>query len=95
MSFLKALIIHPDREVSATLREYLATEEQIKILGEAMTSFEALELLENIAYDVFFLGIDIPNGVDGIELAQILNQRKQRPALVFIAPDERMAIKAF
>ncbi|WP_252379805.1 LytR/AlgR family response regulator transcription factor [Desulfovulcanus ferrireducens] len=95
MSFLKALIIHPDREVSATLREYLAKEEQIKILGEAMTSFEALELLENIAYDVFFLGIDLPNGVDGIELAQILNQRKQRPALVFIASDEHMAFKAF
>ena len=95
MSFLKALIIHPDREVSATLREYLASEEQIKILGEAMTSFEALELLENIAYDVFFLGIDIPDGVDGIELAQILNQRKQRPALVFIATDEHKAFKAF
>ncbi|WP_457571242.1 LytR/AlgR family response regulator transcription factor [Desulfovulcanus sp.] len=95
MSFLKALIIHPDREVSATLREYLAEEDQIKILGEAMTSFEALELLENIAYDVFFLGIDLEGGVDGIELAQILNQRKQRPALVYIATDEYMAFKAF
>lgn len=95
MSFLKALIIHPRREVSTKLREYLAGEERIKILGEAMTSFEALELLESICYDVFFLGIELPNGVDGIELTQMLNQRKQRPNIVFIADDELMAYKAF
>ncbi len=95
MSFLKALIIHPEREVSTKLREYLSGESRIKILGEAMTSFEALELLENISYDVFFLGIHLPSGVDGIELAQILNQRKQRPNIVFLADDELMAYKAF
>ncbi|RQD56916.1 MAG: DNA-binding response regulator, partial [Desulfonatronovibrio sp. MSAO_Bac4] len=38
MSFLKALIIHPQREVSTKLREYLANEKRIKILGEAITS---------------------------------------------------------
>ncbi|WP_045211969.1 LytR/AlgR family response regulator transcription factor [Desulfonatronovibrio magnus] len=95
MSFLKALIIHPEREVSSKLREYLSSESRVKVLGEAMTSFEALELLENISYDVFFLSINLPNGVDGIELTQMLNQRKTRPNIVFIADDELMAYKAF
>ncbi|MFO7727598.1 MAG: LytTR family DNA-binding domain-containing protein [Desulfonatronovibrio sp.] len=95
MSFLKALIIHPQREVTAKLRDYLSADTHLKILGEAMTSFEALELLENISYDVFFLGINLPSGVDGIELAQILNQRKNRPDIVFLADNEELAYKAF
>ena len=95
MSFLRALIIHPEREITAQLRDYISSETRVKVLGEAMSSFEALELLESISYDVFFLGIRLPSGVDGIELAQILNQRKQRPNIVFIAEDEHMAYKAF
>ncbi|WP_028573830.1 LytR/AlgR family response regulator transcription factor [Desulfonatronovibrio hydrogenovorans] len=95
MSFLKALIIHPEREVTTRLREFLSKESRVKVLGEAMTSFEALELLENISYDVFFLGINLPSGVDGVELAQILNQRKKRPNIVFVADDESLAYKAF
>ncbi len=95
MSFLKALIIHPEREVTTKLRDYLSDESRVRVLGEAMTSFEALELLESISYDVFFLGISLPSGVDGIELAQILNQRRQRPNIVFLAGDEMLAYKAF
>ncbi len=95
MSSLKALIIHPQREVTAKLRECLSQESRIKVLGEAMTSFEALELLESISYDVFFLGINQPSGVDGIELTQILNQRRERPNIVFLADDESLAYKAF
>lgn len=95
MSFLKALIIHPEREVATTLREYLSGESRVRVLGEAMSSFEALELLESITYDVFFMGVSLPSGLDGIELAQILNQRKQRPNIVFIAEDEHLAYKAF
>ena len=95
MPFLKALIVHPEREVTTKLRDYLSGESRIRVLGEAMTSFEALELLESISYDVFFLGINLPSGVDGIELTQILNQRKQRPNIVFLADDELLAYKAF
>lgn len=95
MSYLKALIVHPDRELTLKLREFLSDEQRIKILGEAVSSHEALELLENISYDVLFLGINLPDGVSGIELAQIMLQRKQRPHIVFIADDEQQAYKAF
>ena len=95
MSYLKALIVHPDREIALKLREYLSGEKRIKILGEAVSSHEALELLESISYDVFLLSIDLPNGVNGMELTQILAQRKQRPHIVFIANDEQQAYKAF
>ncbi len=95
MSYLKALIVHPDRNIAFKLREYLSGEKRIKVLGDAVSSHEALELLEGISYDVFFVGIDLPNGVSGIELTQILGQRKQRPHIVFIAQDEQQAYRAF
>ncbi len=77
------------------MRDFFAGEKRIKILGEAVSSNEALELLESISYDVFFLGIELPNGVNGIELTQILAQRKIRPQIVLIALDQQNAYKAF
>ncbi len=95
MSALQALIIHSDREVTAELRDMLASVEEIRVLGEAVSAFEALELLERIKYDVFFVGLDLPQGMDGIELAQVLSQRRYRPAMVYVADREDMAFKAF
>ncbi|MFP4168499.1 MAG: LytR/AlgR family response regulator transcription factor [Desulfonatronovibrionaceae bacterium] len=95
MSALQALIVHSDREVTAELRDMLAQVEEIRVLGEAVSSFEALELLERIKYDVFFVGLDLPQGMDGIELAQVLSQRRYRPAMVYVADREDMAFKAF
>ena len=95
MSQLNTLLIHPDPEVRAALREYLHDVEFLRVLGEAVTAFEAMQLLEAVPYGVFFLSADLPDGVSGFELAQMLTGRKNRPALVFIAPDETLAFKAF
>lgn len=95
MSALQALIIHSDREVTAHLRDMLVPIKEVMVLGEAVSAFEALELLERINYDVFFVGLDLPQGMDGIELAQVLSQRRSRPALVYVADRQDMAFKAF
>lgn len=91
----RILIIHPDPQVRHALRQHLRTMEGLKVLGEAVSAFEAMELLDLVGYHAFFLGVDLPEGISGFELAQILGQRKHRPALVFIAPDESQAFKAF
>jgi DNA-binding LytR/AlgR family response regulator len=91
----KALLIHADPLIRHELRKLLSGVEEIRILGEAVSSFEAMELLEAIPYDVFFIGIDLPGGVSGIELGQMLTQRKSKPALVFVASDESLAFKGF
>ncbi|HDQ40370.1 MAG TPA: response regulator transcription factor [Desulfonatronum sp.] len=91
----RVLIIHPDPQIRHELRQHLGGMEGVKVLGEAVSAFEAMELLDLVGYHAFFLGVDLPDGVSGFELAQILGQRKQRPALVFIAPDESQAFKAF
>ena len=95
MAKLKTLIIHPVPEIQARIRQLFGGSAEITVLGEAVSSFEALELLEHVPYDVFLLGTELEGGVSGLELAQILNQRKRRPSLVFIAQDEQAAFKAF
>lgn len=95
MAQLNTLLIHPSHEVRARLREMLSGVEFLQVLGEAVSAYEAMTLLDSIPYGVFFVGTELPDGVTGIELAQILASRKNAPALVFIAPDESQAFQAF
>ncbi|MBU1611865.1 MAG: LytTR family DNA-binding domain-containing protein [Proteobacteria bacterium] len=95
MAKLKTLLLHPDPEVRTSLRHKLAEESFLQVLGEAVTAFEALELLEHVKYGAVFLGLDLPDGVSGIELAQMLKGRKDRPALIFISDNESKAYAAF
>ena len=95
MAKLKSLLLHPDPAVRAELRRRLENVPWMQILGEAVSAFEALELLESIPYGVFFLGLDLPGGVSGLELAQMLAGRKRKPGLVFIAASETKAYQAF
>ena len=95
MAKLKTLLLHPDPVSRAELRKRLDAVPWIQVLGEAVSAFEALELLESIPYGVFFLGLDLPGGVSGLELAQMLSGRKRKPGLVFIASSETKAYQAF
>jgi DNA-binding LytR/AlgR family response regulator len=94
MAKLKTLLLHPDPEVRSGLRKALAGVGFMQVLGEAVSAFEALEMLEAIRYGAFFLGVDLEGEVSGFELAQMLAGRKDRPALVFIAADESRAYSA-
>ncbi len=95
MPKLKTLLIHPDPEIRAALRDALEEVQFVQVLGEAVTAFEAMELLEAIPYGVFFVGTDLPGDASGIEMAQMLAGRKHKPALVFISDSEAKAYAAF
>jgi len=95
MPKLKALLIHPDAEVRSTLRGVLDEVPFLQVLGEAVSALEAMEMLESINYGVFFLGVKLTGGTSGIEMAQMLGGRKNKPALVFISDSENQAYAAF
>lgn len=95
MPKLKTLLIHPDPEVRTALRDVLEDVHFVQVLGEAVTAFEAMELLEAIPYGVFFVGTNLPGDASGIEMAQMLAGRKHKPALVFISDSEAKAYAAF
>ncbi len=95
MPKLKTLLIHEDPQTRAELRAMLDGVPFIQVLGEATTAFEAMRLLESIAYGVLFVGTELPGGTSGIELAQMLTGRKHKPGLVFISDSESRAYAAF
>ncbi|WP_029895616.1 LytR/AlgR family response regulator transcription factor [Desulfohalovibrio reitneri] len=95
MDKLRILLLHPDCRVRAELRRHLDTQDFLRVVGEAVTAFEAMELIDAVGYGAVFLGFDLPGGVSGQEMAQMISSRKQRPALVFVAEDESLAYKAF
>jgi DNA-binding LytR/AlgR family response regulator len=51
-------------------------------------------LAESVRYDVVFLDIEMP-GMSGLEAAQLVLDRGERPALVFVTAHERYAADAF
>jgi DNA-binding LytR/AlgR family response regulator len=93
MSRLKTLLVHPDAAIRAQIRQLLDPVKEITILGEAVTSFEAMGLLAYVPYDVLFLGMELPHGVSGMDLARHLSGRS--PAIVFVAETEQHAFEAF
>jgi DNA-binding LytR/AlgR family response regulator len=95
MAKLKTLLLHPDPLVRRDLRQALSGAGFLSVLGEAVTAFEAMELIEAIPYGALFLSLDLPGGVSGLELAQMLSGRKNKPALVFLAAGEGQAYAAF
>jgi DNA-binding LytR/AlgR family response regulator len=95
MPKLKTLLIHPDPEVRSALRDALEDVKFIHVLGEAVTASEAMEMLEGIPYGVFFVAVDLSGDTNGIEMAQMLAGKKNKPALVFISESEAQAYSAF
>lgn len=95
MAKLKTLLLHPDPLVRRDLRQALSGAAHLSVLGEAVSAFEAMELIEAIPYGALFLPPDLPGGVSGLELAQMLAGRKNKPALVFVAQAEGQAYAAF
>lgn len=94
MDKLRVLLLHTDAEVRDALRGALLPATFVRVLGEAVSAYEAMELLEHVPYGAVFAGVDLRGGVSGLEMAQMLMQRKRRPAMVFVADDEAHAYRA-
>lgn len=95
MTRLNTLLAHPDPEVRQRLRRLLAPVPFLRVLGEAVDGDEAWALLDALPYGVFITSVDLGGETSGLELARRLLGRRDRPALVFIAEDERLAFDAF
>lgn len=95
MTRLNTLLAHPDPEVRQRLRRLLAPVPFLRVLGEAVDGDEAWALLDALPYGVFFTGVDLGGETSGLELARRLLGQRDRPALVFIAEDEKLAFEAF
>ena len=91
---LRALVVDDEEPARGELRYLLAAHPEVEVVGEAANAGEALALAENVRYDVVFLDIELP-GMTGLEVARLVLDRSERPAVVFVTAHERYAVDAF
>jgi two-component system, LytTR family, response regulator len=91
---IRALIVDDEAPARGELRYLLSAHPDVEIVGEAATAPEALTLAQNVRYDAVFLDVEMP-GMTGLEVARLVLDRRERPAVVFVTAHERYAVDAF
>lgn len=88
---MRVLIVEDEPLARATLRDHLAGEEDVEIVGEAADGATAVEAVERLAPDLLFLDVRLPE-LSGLE---VLERLERCPAVVFTTAFDRYAVAAF
>ena len=94
MSTLRVLVVDDEAPARGELRYLLAAHPELEIVGEAATAREALALADALRYDAVFLDVEMP-GMTGLDVARLVLDRSERPAVVFVTAHARYAVEAF
>ena len=91
---IRALIVDDEEPARGELRYLLAAHPEVDVVGEAASADEALALAGSVRYDAVFLDIELP-GMTGLDVARLVLDRSERPAVVFVTAHDRYAVDAF
>lgn len=93
---MRVLIADDHAVVRRGLREILASEDDMEVVGEAKDGHDALELARKLEWDVAILDYSMP-GRNGLELIkEIKRERPGRPVLILtMLPEEAHAAQVF
>ena len=90
---LRTLIVDDEPLAREWLRNLLAREADVEIVGEAGDGFRAVLAIQELKPDVVFLDVQMP-GLDGFGVLETLGPREV-PALVFVTAYDQYALRAF
>jgi two-component system LytT family response regulator len=93
MNDLKCLIVDDVELARDKLRRYLADQSGVTVVGEAASGAEAVERIRDLAPDVVFLDVEMPE-MDGFDVLAALEGEKL-PAVVFVTAYGHYAVRAF
>ncbi len=88
---IRTVIVDDEAPARALLREFLAAEPDVELVGECANGFEALKRIGELAPDLVLLDVQMPK-LDGFEVLELL---ERRPAVVFVTAYDEYALKAF
>lgn len=91
---MQVLIVDDEQPARDRLRQILADETDVEVVGEAGNGKDAITACERLRPDIVLLDIRMP-GIDGIEVALHLNQLDQPPAIIFATAYDEYAVDAF
>lgn len=89
---IKVLLVDDEQPARARLRQLLAGEADIEIVGEAEDGVQAIERVAELTPDLLVLDIQMP-GCSGLEVAASLG--RPRPAIIFCTAYDQYAVDAF
>jgi two-component system LytT family response regulator len=88
---LRTLIVDDEAPARERLRNLLAENELVELIGEAKDGAEAVERIEGLSPDLVLLDIQMPV-LDGFEVIETLDTP---PAIIFVTAYDEYAIRAF
>ncbi|MGH9163205.1 MAG: LytR/AlgR family response regulator transcription factor, partial [Vicinamibacteraceae bacterium] len=90
---VRTLLVEDEPHARHYLRELLAEERQIVIVGEAANGVEGLELVRALSPDLVLLDIQMPEA-DGFDLIA-RTPPQARPIFIFVTAYDAYAVRAF
>ena len=90
---VRVLIADDERPARLRLRELLAADDDIGIIGEAGDGAEAVELIEKLEPDVVLLDVEMPE-LDGFGVIAALPDERL-PLVIFVTAFQHYAVRAF
>lgn len=91
---MRVLIVDDEAPARSELRHLLSAHVGVEVAGEAANAREALALAGATDYDAVFLDIEMP-GLTGLDAAQLVRERADPPAVVFVTAHSEYAVDAF
>jgi two-component system LytT family response regulator len=90
---IRALIVDDEPLARRGVRDLLAMEEDVEVVGESADGLRAIEDLQSLAPDLVFLDVQMP-GLDGFEVLESIDPERM-PAVVFTTAHDAHALRAF
>jgi two-component system, LytTR family, response regulator len=90
---VRTLIVEDEPHARHYLRELLAGESEVAIVGEASSGREGADLIRKVSPDLVFLDIQMPD-LSGFDLIAKIGVDKM-PAFVFVTAYSEFAVRAF
>lgn len=88
------LVVDDEAPARERLRSLLTEMSDVRLVGEAQTGEQALEMADELAPDVVLLDVRMP-GIDGLETARRLKEFPEPPAVIFTTAFDEYAVTAF
>jgi two-component system, LytTR family, response regulator len=92
LATLRTLVVDDEEPARQRLRQLLAGNMEVDIVGEAEDGLQAIERVQELTPDLVLLDIQMP-GCSGLEVAASL--ARPRPAIIFCTAYDQYAVDAF
>ncbi len=83
MSFINVLIVDDHPVFRQGLRDVLDSDQQIRVVGEAATGEEAIELVDELAPDVVLMDVNLPD-LNGLQVTRRLKRARSALKVVVV-----------